>query len=159
MRQTTTLPAPSIPDNTDGDRLDTATATGAIGYRLRRAQLSVFQGFLAFFDEFKLRPAEFTVLVLIEANPGRKQTEIAEALGIKRANFVTLVHGLEERKLVERVPSAQDKRANALHLTQAGEAFLHTAQARHAALEAETVARLGGPAARDQLLALLDRLI
>ena len=145
------------PDAENG--LRTETTTGAVGYRLRRAQLSVFQTFLAFFDEFKLRPAEFSVLVLIHDNPGRKQTEIAEVLGIKRANFVTLVHGLEERGLVERLPSAQDKRANALHLTEAGERFLGTAQARHAQLEAETVSRLGGPAARDKLLSLLDRLI
>jgi len=139
--------------------LRTETAIGAIGYRLRRAQLSVFQKFLAFFDEFKLRPAEYSVLVLIGDNPGRKQTEIAEVLGIKRANFVTLVHGLEERGLVERLPSPQDRRANALHLTDPGRSFLAIAQSRHAALEAETVALLGGPAARDQLLVLLDRLI
>lgn len=146
-----------LPETDSGLRIE--TTTGAIGYRLRRAQLSVFQMFLAFFDEFKLRPAEYSVLVLINDNPGRKQTEIAEVLGIKRANFVTLVHGLEERGLVERVPSAQDKRANALHLTQNGQDFLATAQARHAKLEAETIERLGGVAARDQLLALLDKLI
>ncbi|WP_244557521.1 MarR family winged helix-turn-helix transcriptional regulator [Devosia lucknowensis] len=139
--------------------MQTETATGAIGYRLRRAQLNVFQKFLAIFDALKLRPAEYSVLVLIGDNPGRKQTEIAEVLGIKRANFVTLVHGLEERNLVERIPSAQDKRANALHLTENGKAFLADAQARHAALEEETVARLGGPAARAQLLSLLDRLL
>ena len=152
-------PFPSPPPAQSDDALRTETTTGAIGYRLRRAQLSVFQKFLAFFDEFKLRPAEYSVLVLIDDNPGRKQTEIAEVLGIKRANFVTLVHGLEERGLVERIPSAQDKRANALHLTEAGRTFLATAQARHARLEEETVQRLGGPAARAQLLELLDRLI
>jgi DNA-binding MarR family transcriptional regulator len=154
-----THPADTDPlPETDTD-LRTATTTGAVGYRLRRAQLSVFQQFHAFFDEFKLRPAEYSVLVLIDDNPGRKQTEIAEVLGIKRANFVTLVHGLEERGLVERIPSTHDKRANALHLTKEGKQFLATAQARHAVLEEETVARLGGPAARDKLLALLDRLI
>ena len=137
----------------------TETTVGAIGYRLRRAQLSVFQKFLAVFEEFKLRPAEYSVLVLIDDNPGRKQTEIAEVLGIKRANFVTLVHGLEERGLVERIPSANDKRANALHMTEEGRSFLRAAQARHAALEDEMIARLGGPVARKHLLALLDRLI
>ena len=88
---TMTHPADTDPlPETDTD-LRTATTTGAVGYRLRRAQLSVFQQFHAFFDEFKLRPAEYSVLVLIDDNPGRKQTEIAEVLGIKRANFVTLV--------------------------------------------------------------------
>jgi DNA-binding MarR family transcriptional regulator len=158
MKQNAEPPIPPAPaDNDTG--LRTETTVGAIGYRLRRAQLSVFQQFLAVFEEFKLRPAEYSVLVLIDDNPGRKQTEIAEVLGIKRANFVTLVHGLEERGLVERIPSANDKRANALHLTVQGRSFLQAAQARHAALEDEMIARLGGAAARKQLLALLDRLI
>ncbi len=140
------------------DALETGATASIVGYRLRRAQLSVFQKFHAVFEELKLRPAEYSVLVLIADNPGRKQTEIAEALGIKRANFVTLVHGLEERGLVERVPSANDRRANALHLTRDGEAFLAHARAVHTAMEDELVARLGGAQARDRLLALLDRL-
>lgn len=144
------------PSNAD---MRTDATTSIVGYRLRRAQLRVFQKFLAVFEALKLRPAEYSVLVLIDDNPGRKQTEIAEVLGIKRANFVTLVHGLEERGLVERIPSLEDKRANALHLTAAGQRFLADAQARHAALEAEIVDRLGGTEARAQLLALLDRLI
>lgn len=158
MKQNADPPIPPAPADSDSG-LRTETTIGAIGYRLRRAQLSVFQQFLAVFEELKLRPAEYSVLVLIDDNPGRKQTEIAEVLGIKRANFVTLVHGLEERGFVERIPSAHDKRANALHLTESGTTFLRMAQARHATLEDETIARLGGPAARKQLLALLDRLI
>lgn len=143
---------------TTGDTLKAEATTGIIGYRLRRAQLNVFQKFLTVFEELRLRPADYSVLVLIADNPGRKQTEIAEVLGIKRANFVTLVHGLEERGLVERMPSSADKRANALHLTRDGEAFLRHARGVHTAMEDELVARLGGPEARDRLLALLDRL-
>ena len=56
------------------DPLETGATSDLIGYRLRRAQLSVFQRFLAVFDELKLRPAEYSVLVLIADNPGRKQT-------------------------------------------------------------------------------------
>lgn len=147
-----------LEDIATAERLRSEGTTSLIGYRVRRAQLSVFQKFLAVFDELELRPAEYSVLVLIADNPGRKQTEIAEVLGIKRANFVTLVHGLAERKLVERVPSAEDKRANALHLTATGDAFLARARAMHDALEDDLVARLGGTVERDRLLALLDRL-
>lgn len=136
----------------------TGGTTGLVGYRLRRAQLSVFQRFLAVFEQLKLRPAEYSVLVLIADNPGRKQTQIAEALGIKRANFVTLAHGLEARGLIERRASAEDKRANALHLTKTGTAFLGNARALHEGMEADLIDRLGGPAQRDQLLALLARL-
>lgn len=149
---------PTRKSSTSSEDLQTGTATGALGYRLRRAQLNVFQKFLSVFDQLQLRPAEYSVLVMIDDNPGRKQTEIAEVLGIKRANFVTMVHGLEERGLVERVPSSSDKRANALHLTRDGTAFLAHARSLHEAMEGELLARLGGEEARDQLLALLSRL-
>lgn len=141
-----------------GEDLHTGATSSIIGYRLRRAQLSVFQKFLSVFDELKLRPVEYTVLVLIADNPGRKQTEIAEVLAVKRANFVTLVHGLEERGLVERVPSDADKRANALHLTADGQAFLAHARDVHETMEQELVTRLGGEKARKTLLDLLNRL-
>src|SRR5215217_5312185 len=142
----------------EGGPLRIEATTGITGYRLRRAQLAVFQRFLAVFDSVTLRPAEYSVLVLIADNPGRKQTEIAEVLGIKRANFVTLVHGLENRDLVERLPLASDRRANALHLTQTGAAFLARIRLMHEGMEEDVVRRLGGPDARDQLFALLERL-
>lgn len=138
--------------------LITEATLGFIGYRLRRAQLSVFQTFLSAFDSLGLRPAEYSVLVLIDENPGRKQTEIAATLDIKRANFVVLIDGLEKRGLVERASVATDKRANALFLTADGHAFLIKARTLHDELEADLVSRLGGVEQRGQLFALLDRL-
>jgi len=139
-------------------RFDSSSVNDIIGYRLRRAQLRIFQQFIARFAEFDLRPAEYSVLALIAANPGSKQTEIAEALGIKRANFVALINGLEKRGLTERRLPEGDRRSNALFLTPPGEEFVARANAAQAEFEAECVARLGGPKARDQLVALLDML-
>ena len=62
-----------------------------IGYVLRRAQLAVFQDFFAAFAPFDIRPAQFSVLTIIERNPGLTQTHVAAALGIKRTNFVGLL--------------------------------------------------------------------
>lgn len=146
------------PADTAGERLRTEATTSIVGYRLRRAQLAVFQQFLAVFEALELRPAEYSVLVLVADNPGRRQTEIAEALGIKRANFVTLLHGLEARGLVKRRASAGDRRANALFLSAKGTRFLAAAQERHDELERQVVERLGGTEARRQLLDLLERL-
>ena len=81
-----------------------------------------------------------------------------DTLGIKRANFVTLAHGLEERGLIERRAASGDRRANALHLTEAGRSFLSQARGTHEAMENELIERLGGTAARETLLKLLDRL-
>lgn len=151
---------PSPPDTRPHrNRPDAGPVSGIVGYRLRRAQMAVFQRFATHFAELALTPAEFSVLALIEANPGSKQSEIAAALGIKRANFVALIRGLDARGLTERHQTAGDRRANALFLTAEGRQVAARANAVQAAFEAECVARLGGAAARDQLMDLLARLI
>lgn len=139
--------------------LNTEATRDIIGYRLRRAQMSVFQRFMAAFEDLELRPAEYSVLVLIADNPGRKQTEIADVLGIKRANFVALINGLEGRALIERRPDPDDRRANALYLTTQGKQFVARARTVQDNFESNCIDRLGGPAQRDKLLALLQKLI
>jgi DNA-binding MarR family transcriptional regulator len=139
--------------------IDTAPVTGIVGYRLRRAQLHIFQQFIERFADHEIRPAEYSVLSLIAANPGRKQTEIAAVLGIKRANFVALVAGLDGRGLVDRRAKHGDRRSHALYLTEAGRALLEEIDRRQAEFEAECISRLGGEAERDQLVRLLDRLM
>lgn len=130
-----------------------------IGYKLRRAQLAVFQDFLDAFAAMKLRPAEFSVLTLIANAPGQNQTAIAEQLGIKRANFVALMDALEARGLAERRKVASDKRAHSLHLTTKGVEFTRTMAEVWSEHEQRMIARLGGQANRDILLQLLDRLL
>lgn len=130
-----------------------------IGYKLRRAQLAVFQDFIETFSRLKLRPAEFSVLALIARTPGQKQTEIAEQLGIKRANFVALMDGLERRGLAERRKAQGDKRSHSLHLTAEGRRFVQCMAGLWRSHEERLVERLGGPAERETLLHLLDRIL
>src|SRR3546814_3208264 len=109
--------------------------------------------------DYDLRPAQFSVLAIIRANPGLKQSRVSEALGINRANFVALLDHLASRELARRAPAPGDRRSNALFLTATGEAFLDEAF-RH--LQAHHERRLDAPlGASDQqlLLALLDRQI
>lgn len=129
-----------------------------IGYKLRRAQLAVFQDFLIAFSKMRLRPAEFSVLALIAETPGRKQSEIAERLGIKRANFVALMDGLERRGLAERRKAETDRRSHSLHLTSEGRHFVQKMGAVWKKHEGRLVERLGGQEEKDKLLVLLERL-
>jgi DNA-binding MarR family transcriptional regulator len=141
-----------------GNGADRPDMSGIIGYMLRRAQLSVFQDFLESFAKLKLRPAEFSVLNLIAQSPGQKQSEIAEQLGIKRANFVALMDGLERRGVAERRKSPDDKRSHSLHLTLEGERFVEKMFTIWRAHENRIVERLGGEAERDRLIELLNRI-
>ena len=59
-----------------------------VGYALRRAQIAVFEEFIREFEPLDLRPAQFSVLLVIHRDPGLNQSEVAARLGIQRANFV-----------------------------------------------------------------------
>jgi DNA-binding MarR family transcriptional regulator len=129
-----------------------------IGYVLRRAQLAVFDDLIATFAELDLRPAQYSVLVLLGEHPGLKQSDVAAALGIQRANFVVLFDGLEQRGLARRSAAPNDRRSYALYLTEEGERALARAKELEAQLEARLDRRLG-PGGREQLLTLLGRIV
>ena len=129
----------------------------SIGYALRRAQLASTAEFLEAMKEVDLRPTQFSVLILINENPGVRQTEVCAALGLQKANFVPLLNELERRGLAERRPGVPDRRASALHLTEEGVAVLRRALDLHSQWEDRVSSRLG-PKGREQLLALLRKL-
>src|SRR6201994_3247330 len=99
-----------------------------LGYALKRAQLKVFEDFLQCVAPVQLTPAQFSVLLLLDTNPGRNQTEIANTLGILRPNFVAMLDSLESRELCTRVRSANDRRSHVLMLTDKGRSTLARAK-------------------------------
>lgn len=125
-----------------------------VGYALRRAQVAVFRTFSKAFAEFDVRPAQLGVLTVVGNNPGLKQSEVAEALGIQRANIVPLIDGLAARGLVERAKAAVDRRSHALRLTDAGRELLGRLQRREAEYESQLTAAIG-ETGRRRLLELL----
>jgi DNA-binding MarR family transcriptional regulator len=126
-----------------------------LGYALRRAQLKVFQDFIDALAELDLRPAHFSVLIVIDANPGVLQSQACAALGIQKANFVPLLDALQQRGLLRRV--AHDGRANGLHLTDDGRKLLVRARRLHDRHERRVSAALS-PLQRKRLLAALNRI-
>jgi DNA-binding MarR family transcriptional regulator len=127
-----------------------------IGYALRRAQLAVFQDFIQAFAALDIRPAQYSVLVVIERNPGLSQSAIGAALGIKRSNLVPLIDALEARGLARR-SAANDRRSHALHLTDQGAALLAELTRLQRAHEQRLTALIG-PEQRAGLLELLQAL-
>jgi|SRR5215475_5133261 len=128
-----------------------------VGYALRRAQLVVFQDFFRTFADVRIRPAQFSVLTILERNPGLKQTEVAAVLGIKRTNFVVLLNELVRRGLAERRTAEGDRRSSALYLTDKGAALVRKLNRMVAVHERRMSARLG-IASRKQLFKLLHQL-
>ena len=134
--------------------VDIGALTSLIGYMLRRAQIAVFQDVFRAFATVGIRPAQFSVLTVIAHNPGRTQSQVAAALGIKRTNFVALIDSLERRGLAERRPAPTDRRSHALHLTDAGRAVVRRLNRMVDKLEAGMIRRIG----RDRRAVLLDLL-
>ena len=104
--------------------IDFGPLEDSVGYLLRRAQIVVFQRFFELFAKEALRPAQYSVLTVIEHNPGLSQTRLADALGIKKTNLVAMIDELEERSLARRMPTANDRRSRALFLTPKGKALM-----------------------------------
>jgi DNA-binding MarR family transcriptional regulator len=129
-----------------------------LGYALKRAQLKIFEDFLRCMAPLQLTPAQFSVLLLLERNPGRNQTEIASTLGILRPNFVAMLDGLEARELCSRVRSANDRRSHHLVLTDKGRAALARAKKLVAAKHEARLNELLGPANRAALVAMLTKI-
>ena len=141
-----------------GRQVNFGPLTDYLGYALRRAQMSAVAEFLEAFKEVDLRPTQLAVLIVINENPGVRQTEVCDALGIQKANFVPLLNELERRGLALRKSVAADRRSSALHLTPLGNVTLQRARTIHEAYENHFVTRLGRRG-RDQLLALLNKVM
>lgn len=144
--------------DTAGGPLDFSVLADAVGYRVRRAHLAIQQDFVETFSAHGISAADFAVLKLLSRNPGLKQSEIAEALGIQRANFVAIIDGLQERGFAERRKSDTDRRVQCLYITTQGQEHLKQLMPVWRSHEQRLLARLGGAAARDQLVELLRRL-
>jgi DNA-binding MarR family transcriptional regulator len=127
----------------DGTAIDYDVLSAHLGYRIRRAQVWIFQDFIRTLADADIRPAQYSVLVVVGANPGLSQISLSQALGIERARLVRVLHELERRRLIERRPSPSDGRSHALHLADDGVALLARAKALAAEHERNVRQRLG----------------
>jgi DNA-binding MarR family transcriptional regulator len=155
---------PRLPRKESGDvpeevaALQLGELSELLGYSLKRAQLKVFEDFINCVAPLQLTPAQFSVLLLLDRNPGRNQTEIANTLGILRPNFVAMLDGLESRDLCARMRSTNDRRSHILMLTDKGRAVLARAKKLVATKHEARLNELLGPANRAALLEMLAKI-
>jgi DNA-binding MarR family transcriptional regulator len=123
-----------------------------LGYQMRRATAVLMADFVRTLADFDMRPAEVTTLLVIAENPDCSQSEVGEAIAIKRANMVPIIARLIERGLVAR--TRVDGRSLALRVTPAGATQAAEAWRRIAAHEARFRDRLD-PADLQTVLAAL----
>ncbi len=134
--------------------VDLDILTSHLGYFLRRAQVWVFQDFIRTLSAIDIRPAQYSVLIVVGANPGLSQAELADKLGIERARLVHMLDQLEKRGAIERLPSPVDRRTHALQLTREGQKLLKRAKTLAAKHEERLADKLGTDAHRELLRVL-----
>lgn len=137
-------------------RLDLGDLNAHLGYFLRRTQVWVFQDFIRTLSSIEIRPAQYSVLVVIGANPGLSQADVAALLGIERARLVRLLDRLEKRGLTQRMASPVDRRSHALKLTATGRNMLRRARTLAAIHETRLIERLGPADHKMMMEALRD---
>src|ERR1700743_1125416 len=142
----------------EGAALQLGELSELLGYVLKRAQLRVFEDFLRCMAPLQLTPAQFSVLLLLDKNPGRNQTEIANTLGILRPNFVAMLDGLESRDLCARIRSPHARRSHILVLTDKGRAVLARAKKLVAAKHETRLNELLGADRRAALVEMLGKI-
>jgi DNA-binding MarR family transcriptional regulator len=127
-----------------------------VGYNLRRAHGVQQQRFRSVFGPFSIRPVQLSMLALVHQNPGIKQSELGRQLSVKRANIVTLLSELEERRLLRRRPAEGDRRSYVIELTPAGARLTVKLLKMHERLE-EDMAQGLGVRDRAELVRLLKK--
>lgn len=125
------------------DTIELGVLNDHLGYFIRRLQVWVFQDFVRTLAPLRIRPAQYSVLVVIESNPGLSQADIAKRLGIERARLARLLDRLEHRGFTRRLAAPNDRRSHALFLTREGQRTLRLVKTLAAQHETQLTEWLG----------------
>ncbi len=128
-----------------------------LGFRLRRAQLAVYEDFLRDAPIPQLAPSQLGVLVVIDENPDMTQQQLCEGIGIDKSTFAISLDRLAERSLLRRVRSEDDRRRNSLRLTAKGKAAVKAMLVHVERHERRVFAKLSA-VEREQLMAMLKKI-
>jgi DNA-binding MarR family transcriptional regulator len=137
--------------------LNLGPLAGLLGFRLRRAQLAVYEDFERDAPAPQLAPGQFGILVVIDQNPDKTQQELCEGIGVDKSTFTVSLDRLAERGLLRRVRSDTDRRRNSLRLTAKGKATLETMLVHIERHEQRVFARLS-TGERKRLMEMLKKI-
>jgi len=96
----------------------------APGYLFRRMQQIAVAIFVEECRAFDLTPVQYAALIAIHTHPGIDATRLSAVIAFDRSTLGNVIERLESKKLIERKPSMEDKRAKLLYLSKPGTALL-----------------------------------
>ena len=139
------------------DKVNTSYLESLMGYNARRASLAIIGQFMREMAVYELRPVDFSVLSLVNHNPGITSRQLCAALGLFPPNLVGMINSFEKRELISRRAHPSDGRALALHASAQGQKLMRDAEATAASLEAAATAQLTATEAKT-LIRLLKKI-
>jgi DNA-binding MarR family transcriptional regulator len=128
-----------------------------LGFNCQKTYLTMLPALLKAMGKFKLRPADFSVLVLVRGNPDINQKRISEILNISPPNMATLLDRLEQRGILVRQRNPNDKRSQILVLTPEGLRICNKAEKAVAETE-EAIGSVLTTEEKNELVRLLRKL-
>jgi DNA-binding MarR family transcriptional regulator len=134
--------------------LDQTRLTHLVGYAASRASIELKKSFLRHLGPLGLKAVEFSILVLVAANPEVNQKQLGQALDVSAPNMAITLDRMVERGWVERVRSTRDRRSMLIHLTAAVHELVQRAEKIAATMEQGALRMLSG-AERALLIELL----
>jgi DNA-binding MarR family transcriptional regulator len=115
---------------------------GAVGYLVRQAQLSLRRAIDATLRDLGLTTPQFSVLSVLEVEPGVSGAELARASMLTAQTMNGILVALERSGRIGRTPDPRDRRVLQVRLTESGRALVDEARARVAAVERRMTASL-----------------
>lgn len=113
-----------------------------VSHLLRRAHFAAEERFAREFADEQITPRQKATLIAVYQRPGLSQNMLAEHLFIDRNTVAEMVKRLVARQLLQRRPSAGDRRAHELFLAPDGAAMLNRVMPRDATIERAILQRL-----------------
>jgi DNA-binding MarR family transcriptional regulator len=137
--------------------LQTGPLEAVIGYRIAKARVTTQALFVRHIGKpFALRPVEFSLLMLLQANEAVAPAQLSAALALSRPHLTLLLDRMQERGFIDRARSQVDRRSQQVTLTDAGQALAGELARRAPQMEGELQHSLS-TAERAMLIELLDK--
>ena len=131
-------------------------ASDRLGYLLKHVQVRLTEDQAKALEPFGINGRDLAVLAAVASGEPLSQLEVAGRLRVDRTSIGDLLDSLEERGLVERRRSPEDRRRNVVVLTPAGESTFEAAERVRQDVEREFLAPLpDGERFRSELRLLL----
>ena len=128
---------PAVPGGLDQSRL-----SHLVGYAATRASVELKKTFRRHLGPLRLKAVEFSILVLVASNERVNQKQLGQALEVSAPNMAITLDRMALRGWVERVRSTVDRRAQLIHLTDAGRALCARAEKIATTMEHDAVSVL-----------------